>query len=52
VDTSDGQFAQNLVHHGEGKLGVNPSNGLIKDENVRSDCNINRQAENSVFPKI
>jgi len=52
VDTSVGQFAQNLVHHGEGKLAVNPSNGLIKLENVLSDCNINRQAENSVFPKI
>ena len=51
--SSVGKFAQNLVHHGEGKLAVNPSNGLIKLENVLSDSNIiNRQAENSVFPKI
>jgi hypothetical protein len=52
MDTSAGQFAQNLVHHGEGELAVNPSNGLIRLENVLSDCNINRQAEKSVSPKI
>jgi hypothetical protein len=44
VDMSVGQFAQNFVRHGEGKLSVKPSNGLIKLENALSDCNINRQS--------
>jgi hypothetical protein len=31
---SVGQFAQNLLSLGEGKLPVNPSNGLIKLQNT------------------
>jgi hypothetical protein len=45
-------YPAHLIHHDEGILAVNPFNGLIKHGHVLSDCNINRQAENSVFPKI